>query len=381
MYRGSAAGSPSALRSWATTRVMAFSVTVVSFQTASSSSCFSTRRPRHSIRKTRRSIALGSMATGWPAFRTRKASGSTRTSPNSKTDPILGVANHLATRRCYAGAGRPSTTHGTPRPGRQLITPSSKQNRSIRTPSRRRPLPGAPFRQVLRQEDGMGRPARFGNWTTGIGLAALSLICRSAPADTSVVIQDGGGPFRRGAGARRQPRPLRVPARHGHEHDRGRYRARPAARSAPHRPRVGDQPRRRQGRASGPASEPDPGTEDGRRPGGALHGSGRAPSADRLGARRRGPAVPVPVQLPALLRGPTPRVRRRERSGSSTPWGAAPVRQPRGPDGGRLRGRNPWPEPARGSSWTRAPRSRFSSTDGRRGRGSMSNRTMERFPS
>ena len=54
----------------------------------------------------------------------------------------------------------------------------------------------------------MGRPARFGNWTTGIGLVALSLICRSAPADTSVgfkmvagrlvvvpVLVDNQGPF------------------------------------------------------------------------------------------------------------------------------------------------------------------------------------------
>jgi predicted aspartyl protease len=41
----------------------------------------------------------------------------------------------------------------------------------------------------------MGRPARFGNWTTGIGLAALSLICRSAPADTSVVFKNVAGRF------------------------------------------------------------------------------------------------------------------------------------------------------------------------------------------
>lgn len=39
----------------------------------------------------------------------------------------------------------------------------------------------------------MGRQARFGNWTAGIGLAALSLIPSPAPADTSV-------PFRTVAG-------------------------------------------------------------------------------------------------------------------------------------------------------------------------------------
>src|SRR5262245_48380931 len=38
----------------------------------------------------------------------------------------------------------------------------------------------------------MGRPARFGNWTTGVGLMALSLICRPAPADTSVVAFEMG---------------------------------------------------------------------------------------------------------------------------------------------------------------------------------------------
>jgi Aspartyl protease len=41
----------------------------------------------------------------------------------------------------------------------------------------------------------MGRPARFGNWTTGIGLVALSLICRSAPADTSVAFKMVAGHF------------------------------------------------------------------------------------------------------------------------------------------------------------------------------------------
>jgi predicted aspartyl protease len=41
----------------------------------------------------------------------------------------------------------------------------------------------------------MGRPARFGNWTTGIGLVALSLICSSAPADTSVAFKMVAGHF------------------------------------------------------------------------------------------------------------------------------------------------------------------------------------------
>lgn len=54
----------------------------------------------------------------------------------------------------------------------------------------------------------MRRPARFGSWTTGIGLLAFSLICRAAPADTSVgfkmvagrlvvvpVLVDNQGPF------------------------------------------------------------------------------------------------------------------------------------------------------------------------------------------
>jgi predicted aspartyl protease len=41
----------------------------------------------------------------------------------------------------------------------------------------------------------MGRPARFGNWTTGIGVVALSLICRSAPADTSVAFKMVAGRF------------------------------------------------------------------------------------------------------------------------------------------------------------------------------------------